>query len=262
MTLPTALGALASSAFERAAPGTLPELMDAADCDRERLSEALDSLGAASRWLGGARLLRRQVRALAEGRRPGPIRVLDVGSGGGDAAVELYRHLRERGWSPRFVLADRHARTLSLSRERVARLAPPGALRAFRFVRTEGVALPFGDGDFEIALSAMTLHHLETAEAPRFLEELARTAAWGWAVTDMRRSRLTYGVLRLLAATLWRSRPFPRRDGPVSVLRSFTPAEARRLAEEATEGEAILERRPFRWALRAGSGSGAGREGG
>lgn len=250
MTLPTALRALASASFERVSPRAVPELMDADGCDRERLSEALDVLGSASRWLGGARLLRRQLRALLRGRPPGPIRLLDVGAGGGDAAVVLHRYLLARGWSPRLVLADRHAGTLALSRERVARLAPAGTAAAYRFVRVDGVALPFADGQFQIVVSGMTLHHVETSEVPRFLGELARTASWGWAVTDLRRSRLGYGALRALGATVWRARPFPRRDGPVSVLRSFTPAEARRLAREATGGEPTLERGAFRWALR------------
>lgn len=254
MTLPTTFGALTSPAFARASPRALPELMDAPDCNREALSEALETLGSATRWLGGARLLRRQVRALLRGRPAGPLRVLDVGSGGGDAAVALHRYLRRRGWSPGFVLADRHARTLELGRARVARLAPTGWPAAYAFVRADGLDLPFADGEFDIALSTMTLHHLETRDAPRFLAELARSAAWGWAVTDLRRSRLGYGALRLLGATVWRSRPFPRRDGPVSVLRSFTPAEARRLAREATGRAATLERGPFRWALRGTTG--------
>ncbi|MDX1578400.1 MAG: hypothetical protein R3266_07940, partial [Gemmatimonadota bacterium] len=100
--------------FARAAPADAPELMDAPDCDRSDLAEALDLLGRVARRTGGDRLLLRQVRALLATRAPGPLRLLDVGTGGGHTALALDRALRDRGWAPSFVLADLHARTLDI----------------------------------------------------------------------------------------------------------------------------------------------------
>jgi hypothetical protein len=122
-------------------------------------------------------------------------------------------------------------------------------------------------------LSTTTLHHLEDHEAGELLGELARISRIGWTVTDLRRSRTSYALMRALSATVWRGRRMCRADAPVSVLRSFTPAEAHRLAVSAlaaTHGapgapttpgsptapgaqEPVLERSPLRWALRGPS---------
>jgi flavin-dependent dehydrogenase len=52
---------------------------------------------------------------------------------------------------------------------------------------------------------------------------------------------------RLLAATAWRSHPITRHDGPLSIRRSFTVGEARRLARASgLPGVRVLDVRPAR----------------
>lgn len=242
--------------------------MDDHDCDRRELADALVTFGRVNRYLGGERLARRQVHRLLTGRRPGAIHLLDVGAGGGDIAIGLMRKLRRAGWSPTFVLADRHDSTLRLCRERILRHTPGNAgasgdqyrtddgdadvdsARRFSFVRLDGAGLPFADGAVDIALSTTTLHHFEETAARAFVAELGRVSRIGWAVTDLRRSRASYVLMRVLAGTVWRGRRLPRADAPVSVLRSFTPSEASSLAAAAGYPGAVLERSPLRWALR------------
>ena len=93
-------------------------------------------------------------------------------------------------------------------------------------------------------------HHLEDQDALLLLKELARVGRWGWAVTDLKRSRFAYAAVRLLSVTAWRRHPFPREDGPVSIRRSFTPAEIRTLTRRANGLEASVETRFVRWAAR------------
>jgi len=230
--------------------------MDAPDCDRQELADALVTLGRVNRYLGGGRLIRRQVSRLLTHRRPGPVRLLDVGTGGGDVAVDLLHRLGRIGWAPSFVLADRHEGTLELCRENVRRGVGQLSKERFSYVQLDGVSLPFPDGSFDVAFCTTTLHHLEDQEARELLGELARISRVGWTVTDLRRSRTSYALMRALSATVWRGRRMCRADAPVSVLRSFTPVEARRLALAALaagEPGPVLERSPLRWALRGTS---------
>jgi len=225
--------------------------MDAPDCDRVALADALEVLGRASRRLGGDRLLRRQVVRVLGGRSPGPVSIVDIGTGGGDSALSVATHLRRRGWKPTLVLADLHAATLSICRSRVESAGVrAGVEYPPSFVRLDAAALPFASRSFDIAVSSLTLHHLEDEDALMLLKELARVGRWGWAVTDLRRSRLAYAAVRLLSATAWRRHPFPREDGPVSILRSFTPTEIRRLTRRTDGLEANVETRFVRWAAR------------
>lgn len=234
--------------------------MDAPDCDRALLAEALDALAAANRFFGGQRALRTHVEEILGASHTGTLRVLDVGAGGGDVAIRLGRFLRRRDAAPRFVLADLHAGVLDLCRDRI--LAAGGeTARHAAFVRLDGASLPFPDRAFDLALCSATLHHLDDRAASRLLSELDRVSRLGWVVTDLRRSRATLISVRLLTSTLWRSRPFARADGPISVRRSFTVPEVRRLLAEAGLETAGLRRRLVRWvAWRDHRSTGSGRQ--
>lgn len=270
------------TSMDRAPPDRVPERMDRPDCDPDRLRDALAVLSRANRRFGARDATLDAALRLLDGRPTGPVRVLDVGTGSGDIAEALARRLRARGWRPRATLADLHPTTLRIARERVGgngrradrggsdrreRGAPgrspeggrPGqgarALgEAATFVRLTAGSLPFRDDSFDVAVSATMLHHLEREEARAFLRELDRVAVSGWVVTDLRRSRVAWLAVRLLAATLWRRHPLPREDGPASVRRAFTAREARDLLAEAGLGDASVERlRPFRLRIARGS---------
>lgn len=221
----------------RVPPSAAPERMDRLDCDEGRLRRALDGLARVQRLTGGHRLhIRPLLRIVRNGRSGGVLRILDVGTGGGEGAERLLRALERAGLRTSAVLADLHPTTLRMARERLDR-------GGCRFVRLTAGALPFADAAFDLAFSSITLHHLEWEEAVAFLSELDRVSGGRWAVTDLRRSPLTGAAVRLLAATLWRRNPYPRSDGPTSVRRSFTPNELVGLLHAAGLSSARVDRR-------------------
>lgn len=213
--------------------------MDAPDPDPELLRQALDGLHRVHRLTGGVGLAARPLYRAARDR-PGPLRLLDVGTGGGRLAAAVARRVAD-GRAVRAVLGDLHPRTLAVARERAGGTGPGGP--ETRFVRLSGDALPFPADSFDLALCATTLHHLEREEALACLRELNRVAGGRWVVTDLRRGWAALAAVRLLAATLWRRNPFPRHDGPVSVRRAFTAAELTSMLAEADLGEARVDRR-------------------
>lgn len=240
------------ASMERVPPARLPERMDRTDCDPGRLRDALTVIARTNRRIG---IRRATVRAAVDvlGDPPGrTVRVLDVGTGSGDIGVSLARRLGARGRRVRATLTDLHPTTLRIARERAreaGRTTPgggdgrPGA----DFVRLTAGSLPFASGSFDVAVSTSMLHHLERGEAAAFLREMDRVSARGWVVTDLHRSRPAYLAVRLLAETLWRGHPLPRRDGPASVRRAFTAEEVRGLVDGAGLENASVERlRPFR----------------
>lgn len=232
--------------MDRADPARLPERMDRPDCDPALLRDALATLARANRRFGARDATEGTVLGLLDARPPGPVRILDVGAGSGDIGASVARRLRSEGWRPRTTLADLHPTTLRIARDRVLRNGSSPAEET-DFVRLTAGSLPFADDGFDVAVSATMLHHLGWEEARSFLRELDRVAVRGWVVVDLRRSRPAYLAVRALAATLWRRHPLPRRDGPVSVRRAFTPDEARALVSEAGLRDASVERlRPFR----------------
>ncbi len=218
--------------------------MDDPACDAGELDRALDALAAINRWFGGTTAIRRPIEAALEGRSPGELRLLDVGTGAGDIPAALARRLRAGDWRPRFVLADNHGTTLRLARDRVRNARE--ALTP-RFVRLDAPRLPFADDGVDIGLSATMLHHLETEAAAEFLREIDRVSRMGWVVSDLRRGvplRVAFGVLA--TTLLWRN-PTARMDGRASIRRAFTAAEIRTLLDRAGLQRAVVRWGPIRW---------------
>lgn len=215
--------------------------MDRPDVDPAALTAALDHVAAVNRWLGGTRaLLRHLGDALDDHQGTRSIRVLDVGTGSGDLPAALSGWARDRRVPVEITGLDLHDRTLRVAARRTA--DDP----AIRVVRGDGLALPFATGTFDLALLSMTLHHMDGPALVAVLRELGRAARGGRVlVAELERCLPNYLGARLLAATLWRTNPVTRHDGPLSVLRAFTAGEMMELATAAGLDAPRVHRHPF-----------------
>lgn len=221
------------------------ERMDEPDQDAAELGRSLADLRGVNRWLGGTRVVLHHLRRLVA-RHPRPAyRVLDVATGSADIPLEVAAWARARGVPMKVTATDLHATTLAFARRRAAgdpdvRVEPADALH-----------LPYGDGAFDLVLCSTALHHFDArGDLLRVLGELRRVGAIGGIVNDLRRSRPALLGARLLAATFWRNHPVTAHDGPLSVRRSFTPAELDELARAAgLPGARVHRHEPFRVAL-------------
>lgn len=229
------------------------EHMDRPDVDPDALAGALGHVAGVNRWLGGTRALLRHLHdalsdpAPHDHRRPASI--LDVGTGSGDLPLALSQWARDQGREVEITGVDLHERTLGVAVGRT------GADPSIQVLRADGLRLPFETGAFDLALLSMTLHHMDGPALVAVLRELARVARGGNVlVGELERCLPNYLGARLMAATLWRRNPVTRHDGPLSVLRAFTPGELRTLAEEAGLRQARVHRHPFyRLVLLAGA---------
>lgn len=225
-----------------------PERMDEPEVDPEALRTALDHIADVNRWLGARRALVRHLEWAIPRRDTGPdgdaARVLDLGTGSGDLAELIAGWGRRRGRAIRVVGVDLHAGTLRVARDRTERIA---------LVRGDGLRLPFREGAFDLVHLSMVLHHMDGPALTGLLEEAGRVARGGRIlVGELERSVLHYLGARALAATVWRSNPVTRHDGPLSVRRAFTPAELRELAGAAGLRHPSVHRHPvYRLVLRA-----------
>jgi len=198
---------------------TARELMDDPAVDAGELAENFADIERANAWFGGSRAVVREVFA-RDARR-----VLDVGCGSADIPRALLAEGRRRGRGLEVVALDRSAAVLQIARER------SHGESGLQFVQAEGEALPFGDGEFDVAICNLALHHFDPPAAVRLLAELRRVAV-APLVCDLRRSRFAYLATRGFATFLARNR-LTKHDAPLSVLRAYSPAEALQLARRA-----------------------------
>jgi len=202
------------------------EVLDGAVAAPERAASLAD-IDRLNSWFGGYALSLRAIRRLAaEVPRDRPLRVIDVGGGTAAFAVRLARWARRNGRNVRVVVVDRDPTTLRLACQAAA--GYPEIL----LVRGDAAALPCRERAVDIVISALTLHHLEPAQAAVSLREMAAAARIGVVVNDLLRRRLSLGLVWLVTRLLG-CHPISRHDGPLSVRRSYSPDELRALAEQA-----------------------------
>lgn len=211
------------------------ELLDGvlAPAARAQTLADVDRLNA---WFGGYALSLRAVRRLAA-RLPTDrtLVVADVGGGRADLAVRVARWARSAGRRVRVLVVDRDAETLALAAH---------ACRAYpeiTLVRGDATELPLGEGRVDVAVVALTLHHLEPDAAAACLREMRRAARLGVVVNDLLRSWGTLGLVWLVTRVLG-MHAVSRHDGPVSVRRAYAPAELRAMAARAGVARVALRR--------------------
>ncbi|HET7461753.1 MAG TPA: methyltransferase domain-containing protein [Longimicrobium sp.] len=221
------------------------ELMDQPGQDHGELAVSLADLRAVNRWLGGTRVVLRHLSELVRRHPRDRYRIVDVATGSGDIPLHVARWAREENLDVEILATDNHPTTLELARKHVG--PDPSVHAGF----ADALRLPFHDDEFDIGLLSTALHHFnDERDCIRVLRELHRVSRLGIIVNDLARSRTALAGARLLAATVWRRHPVTRHDGPLSVRRSFTPAELRSLAARAGLTRAAVHAHfPFRVAL-------------
>ena len=203
---------------------------------------ALDGLRRVNFLSNSAGILWPAIRTLAM-QKSGPLRLLDIGSGGGDVLVGLWRRARRADIALECEGADISDTALEHGRHLARRAGAPIAFR-----RLDALAEPLPPG-FDIIASSLFLHHLAEADAVRLLHKMKAGAGRLVLVNDLTRSRLGYMAAWCGTRILSRS-PIVHVDGPLSVRAAFTIAEMGRLAEVAgLAGATISARWPFRCLL-------------
>jgi len=205
-----------------------PELLDGPLDDVPALRGNLRDLRRVNRFLGGSLLSRRAVDLLLAGEQ-GPHSLLDVGTGAADIPLALLHAAEALGRELRIVGLDSRPEVLEAARSIDPRL---DSIDNIHLRTADGRSLPYLDRTFDIVHASLVLHHLEQRDAVAFLREARRVARRGVVVNDLVRSRLNWAGAWLLTRLATRN-PLSRHDGPLSVRRAYTRAEALTLLASA-----------------------------
>jgi 2-polyprenyl-3-methyl-5-hydroxy-6-metoxy-1,4-benzoquinol methylase len=202
-----------------------PELMDQPQTDRAAHKAALDGLRRVNRLCSSTGLLWKALSKLADGRIQ-PLRVLDLGSGGGDVIIRLSHHARRAGVPTVF-----HGCDMSDSAVSIATEAAEESGTDVHFFRHDvlGQGVPAG---YDVVMCSLFLHHFDNDTARRLLINMREAAHVAVFVDDLLRTQLGYTLCWIGCRILTRS-PMVHYDGPQSVRAAFTMEEARRLFAEA-----------------------------
>ena len=225
----------------------LTELMDDPGCDLVRLRRTYARFALVNRLVAGwGRAYRAQIRprlaahgtargATRGASSPTPLRVLDLGCGGGDVLRHLVALAHADGFRLDALGVDPDPRAIAFARTRGPGRAqrshrPPAAAEppALRFAQAASAELVARGERFDCIISNHVLHHLGDAERAVFLADSVRLLdPSGVAIhSDIARGRLAY-LAYAAAAPFVSAGTFLYTDGLRSIRRSFTAAELR-----------------------------------
>ena len=197
-----------------------PEILDSDACSPADVQATLRDLGLVNRWFGGVTTTQEMVERAVQVSGAKHFSLLEVAAGSGEVPEIVRRKLARRGITLDVTLLDR------------ARSHLPGKDRAEanRAGRNHGVvadalALPFGDGAFDLVSCSLFAHHLDAQQLAQFVREGLRVSRRAVLINDLVRHPL-HLALAFAGFPLMRSR-VAWRDGLTSVRRAYVPDEIR-----------------------------------
>lgn len=220
------------------------EIMDDPNCDSLLLERTYERFPVVNRFIGGwGNIYQRLLKPmLAQSRQP---RLLDIGCGGGDIAIELTRRALADGIDISALGIDPDARAVDFARRASARLKLP--TQALDFQEMDSAQLRETGAEFDVVISNHLMHHLDDARLRAVVEDSKALSRGVVVHADIRRSAVASALFGIASLPLAPG-SLIRRDGLISIRRSFTPLE---LAARVGPGWEIHTMAPFRLLLMA-----------
>ena len=223
------------------AKGTGPEFLDLSPetYGVEELEGSLADIRTVNSYLGDRHALLKHLSAMIAGSAE--FTLLDIATGSADLPIAIADWARNRGIGAIITGVDINERTVAAARKQAVGY-PEISIEV-----ADGLSLPFPDKSFDFVICNKTIHHLAEEDAVCLIKEILRVTKKGFLVMDLRRSWIAWGLIYLLTRIFTRNR-LTRYDAPLSVLKSFTPAELASLAASAGATDFKVTREPL-WLL-------------
>ncbi|MDP3920418.1 MAG: methyltransferase domain-containing protein [Candidatus Omnitrophota bacterium] len=201
------------------------EFLEGSDLDPDQRWQLVQSLSRLNDRSGYHAIFLREIERLIRGFKlsdpKAPLKILDVGAGGGGLLRAIHRWAKKKKRP-----VDLHGIDLS----------PEFICRTKAHLDKQGVPVTlqqadasqlhrFSDNSFDIVVSSYMVHHLRTAgRVASFLSQTHRVARRGWLLVDF--DRRSYGppLVRILG-TLFGGHPLIVTDGVKSIRRAYKVSE-------------------------------------
>jgi SAM-dependent methyltransferase len=206
---------------------TTPELMDDLSLATDELRQNLDELETVNTWLGGYRPVLAALARLRPHFPPGrPLRLADLGSGGGDTLRRIATWARRRRVPVALVGVDANAFMLDYA------AAKSQTYPEISYAQLDIFAPEFAAQPYDVLTASLFCHHFTDAELVALLRRWQQQAQVAVIINDLHRHPLAYYSIKWLTRLLGGSR-LVQHDAPLSVARAFSRADLQRLLAQA-----------------------------
>jgi 2-polyprenyl-3-methyl-5-hydroxy-6-metoxy-1,4-benzoquinol methylase len=221
------------------------ELLDDPDIPEADLERNLVELDLINRYLGGHRItldgLRRLVRTpiARDILRQRPLRVCEIGCGGGDNLLVIDRWARRQGIPLEIIGVDMKETCTNFARRK--QWSNPA-----RWITDDYQAVRF-DAQPDITFSSLFCHHFADPALPGMLRWMYERSTCGFFINDLHRHPLAYYSIKWLTAGLSKSY-LVRNDAPLSVQRAFRRQDWKTFLQRAgLDTGGVRWKWAFRW---------------
>ena len=221
-----------------------PELMDDLTLATEALRQNLDELETINTWLGGYQPVLDALARLRDQFPAGrPLRVADLGSGGGDTLRHVARWARRNGVLVELTGVDANQFMLDYAAAK-SREYPEISYRQLDIFSAE-----FRSEPYDILTCSLFCHHFTDEELVPLLRQWRQQARVAVVINDLHRHWLAYHSIKWLTRLLGGSY-LVQHDAPLSVARGFRRQDwVNLLARAGIRRYELRWRWAFRWQL-------------
>jgi hypothetical protein len=207
---------------------TIPERMDAPDCDEAMLLRTVHQFAAINRQVTRYRtILRRWILADMLKRPQEQFHLVDMGAGGCDIDVWLLKAARRHGLNLRISACDADPRIIAYARSTF------GHVPGLDIREADLLADSFGE-PVDYVFANHFLHHLTSEQILRLLHLWQPRVRRRMVFSDLLRDPAAY--LGYSALSLFYTNSFARVDGLISIRKGFLQAELAALAHAGNAG--------------------------
>ncbi|WP_155089146.1 methyltransferase domain-containing protein [Winogradskyella ouciana] len=213
--------------------------MDDFSLKGELLRDTLDKLGNINKWLGGNRVtLDGIIQLLKNQPKNKTYTIIDLGCGHGDILRQVAKYGRKHQYSFRLIGVDANQDAIAYATELSS------GYPNITFKSIDIFSDQFETLNFDIALTTLFLHHFKEEEIKKLLKKLYANANIGLVINDLQRSKLAYGLFKLLGLVI--TNQMIKQDGLTSILRAFKREEL----EEISQQLHLKSQIRWKWAFR------------
>jgi 2-polyprenyl-3-methyl-5-hydroxy-6-metoxy-1,4-benzoquinol methylase len=217
---------------------TEKELLDAPAIPKEALYQNLKELHSINVLLGGYDVIYAGFKKLLASMPHRTIKVLDIGSGGGDTLRMIHRKY-----------ASAYQLSLSgvdMKQDCIAYAKSNCSALAIEFIASDYRDLLGEALNYDIITASLFCHHLSDDDIVELLKWMHQNAKEGIIINDLERHYMAYYSIKWLTR-LFSSSYLVKNDAPLSVLRSFKRKELEALLQRAGIAHYSIQ---WKWAFR------------
>jgi 2-polyprenyl-3-methyl-5-hydroxy-6-metoxy-1,4-benzoquinol methylase len=211
------------------------ELMDDLSLSGDELRRNLEELEVINTWLGGYKVVLDALEKLLDGYTGAPLRIADIGCGGGDTLRHIAKWARRKDIPLQLTGIDANDFMVQYARQRC------GGFPEISFEQHDVFSERFKQERYDIVVCSLFCHHFTDEQLVSLFRQLHRQAGMAVIINDLHRHWLAYHSIKLLTR-FFSDSYLVKNDAPLSVWRAFRREELQRLVQEAG-----IDRYSLRW---------------